>query len=159
VLRFPVPIYCDDAWGPRESTGSHSMFLPHEIVGTFYRYAPVDLMVRLTGQPGEPQLDKMSSYLICFLLVPSYLLYNVFSHPMGIRSWYIDLLLVVSPEDCRPANSQTMSNPKISFQAPNSPFEELTKFWHDEMDTAWYREHPILQAREGYNSTTNLYTI
>ena len=52
--RFPVPVYYEDACGEREWTGSHSMLLPHEIVGSFYRFGPVDLMSRLTGAPGEP---------------------------------------------------------------------------------------------------------
>ena len=54
VLRFPVTIYYDDALGPREEIGSHSMLLPHEVVGTFYRFEPVDLMAWLTGKPGDP---------------------------------------------------------------------------------------------------------
>ena len=36
--------------------GRHSMLLPHEIVGSFFRFKPVDLMRRLTGKPGVPRL-------------------------------------------------------------------------------------------------------
>ena len=34
------------------SSGKHAMFLPHEILGTFYRFRHVDLMERLTGGSG-----------------------------------------------------------------------------------------------------------
>ena len=48
-----MPVFYDDARGQRQQTvGSHSLLLPHEIVGAFYRFRPVDLMKRLTGGPG-----------------------------------------------------------------------------------------------------------
>lgn len=58
--RFSVPVFYEDACGKREFLGQHSMLLPHEIVGTFYRFAPVDLMSRLIGKPGESRLDLLT---------------------------------------------------------------------------------------------------
>ena len=43
----------EDAWGERRTELIHSMLLPHEIVGTFYRFQQRDLMIGLTGEPGD----------------------------------------------------------------------------------------------------------
>ena len=51
--RIDIPIFYEDAQGQRQRRwGKHSMLLPHEVVGAFYRFEPVDLMTRLVGGPG-----------------------------------------------------------------------------------------------------------
>eukprot|EP00434_Breviolum_minutum_P044970 symbB.v1.2.040227.t1/scaffold7085.1/size15199/2 len=52
ALEIDVPVSYEDARGEMRSSGKHAMFLPHEILGTFYRFRHVDLMERLTGGPG-----------------------------------------------------------------------------------------------------------
>lgn len=52
-VRFPVPMCYADAWGERRTECIHSMLLPHEIVAAFYRFQPRDLMIGLTGRPGD----------------------------------------------------------------------------------------------------------
>ena len=57
VLRIDVPVFYDDARGQRQqTTGKHSLLLPHEIVGAFYRFQLCDLMRKLTGPPGVSSL-------------------------------------------------------------------------------------------------------
>lgn len=51
--RIDIPIFYEDAQGQQQQKrGKHVMLLPHEVVGAFYRFAPVDLMTRLVGGPG-----------------------------------------------------------------------------------------------------------
>lgn len=54
--RIDIPVWYEDGHGERPTMGRHSMLLPHEIVGSFFRFKPVDLMRRLTGKPGVPRL-------------------------------------------------------------------------------------------------------
>ena len=43
----------EDAHGQQcEKWVKHPLLLPHEVVGAFHRFGPVDLMSRLTGGPG-----------------------------------------------------------------------------------------------------------
>ena len=60
AIRFPIQVYYEDACGAREYQARHFMLLPHEIVGTFYRFKPKDLMARLTGKPGAPLVQSSS---------------------------------------------------------------------------------------------------
>ncbi len=50
-LRITVPIFYEDAAGPQEREGSHSLLLPHEIVGALHDF-PKDMMVKLIGGQG-----------------------------------------------------------------------------------------------------------
>jgi hypothetical protein len=61
-LRFQVPMCYEDAHGNLGSTITHCMLLPHEVVGTFFRFPHLDLMARLIGPPGETQLWSCSVF-------------------------------------------------------------------------------------------------
>ena len=53
TLRFDVDIFYEDALGPCQGIGNHSMLLPHEVVAHFYWFPHADLKSRLTGGPGD----------------------------------------------------------------------------------------------------------
>ena len=61
-LRFQVPMCYEDAHGNLGSKITHCMLLPHEVVGTFYRFQHLDLMARLIGSPGDTQLSYWSVF-------------------------------------------------------------------------------------------------
>ena len=51
VLRIDVPVFYDDARGQRQqTTGKHSLLLPHEIVGAFYNRCQVAGISRSTSK-------------------------------------------------------------------------------------------------------------
>ena len=58
--RIDIPIFYEDAQGQQQQKkGKHVMLLPHEVVGAFYRFAPVDLMTRLVGGPGVSWISML----------------------------------------------------------------------------------------------------
>ena len=63
--RFQLPdmFYVDALGDQNVRNGKHVMFLPHEIVGAFYRYSSTNLMVRLTGHPGATRKRKNCQFI------------------------------------------------------------------------------------------------